>query len=289
MYRTIRGALLVGEFVFIPGHELSPVYADPVQIQQIIMNLVVNAREAMPTGGKLTIETANVDFDTDYVRKHPVARVGPYVMVAISDNGIGVDEETKNHMFEPFYTTKERGKGTGLGLATVYGIVKQSDGFIWVYGEPGQGTTFKIYFPRGESGAVRSEALDKSESSYRGSETILMVEDETAVRTLASRILNDRGYKVLDAADGMEALHLSGEYCSEIHMIVTDVVMPGLSGTRLVSRLKSERPRIKALYVSGYTDNAVVHHGILDSNVAFLQKPFTVENLTRKVGEVLDT
>ena len=253
------------------------------------MNLAVNARDAMPTGGKLTIETANVDFDETYTRKHPVAKPGKYVMMAISDNGIGMEEDTKTHLFEPFYTTKERGKGTGLGLATVYGVVKQSNGFIWVYSEPGKGTTFKTYFPEKEGADIKSATAHRTESGFRGTETILIVEDETAVRTLACRILEDRGYTVLKARESSEALRLAKEYSGEIQMVITDVVMPGLSGPRLVSGFEAERPGIKALYISGYTDNAIVHHGILDSNVAFLQKPFTVEGLARKVRDVLDS
>jgi two-component system cell cycle sensor histidine kinase/response regulator CckA len=277
------------EFLFVPNPDIKTVHADPVQIQQIVMNLAVNARDAMPTGGKLTIDTANVEFDEDYIRKHPMAKAGRYVMLAISDNGIGMGEDTKSRLFEPFYTTKERGKGTGLGLATVYGVVKQSNGFIWVYSEPGKGTTFKIYFPQEERGTVRAETADKPESSYRGTETILIVEDETAVRTLTSRILQDRGYKVLEAAEGNKALRIAGEYSGEIHIVVTDVIMPGLGGAKLVSSLEAERPGLKALYISGYTDNAIVHHGILDSHIAFLQKPFTVESLAKKVRNVLDS
>ncbi|MBN2321605.1 MAG: PAS domain S-box protein [Acidobacteria bacterium] len=277
------------EFVFVAHPDLKPIHADPAQIQQIVMNLAVNARDAMPTGGKLTIETANVDFDDNYIHKHPVAKPGKYAMMAISDTGIGMEEETKSHLFEPFYTTKERGKGTGLGLATVYGIVKQSNGFIWVYSEPGKGTTFKIYFPEKEGGAIKSETAFSSDSGFRGSETILVVEDEAAVRTLARRILKDSGYTVLEAREGTEALRLAKEYSDDIHMVITDVVMPGLGGAKLVAGLEAERPGIKALYISGYTDNAIVHHGILDSNVAFLQKPFTVEGLARKVREVLDS
>jgi two-component system cell cycle sensor histidine kinase/response regulator CckA len=276
------------EFEFLAHPDLQPIHADPVQIQQMIMNLAVNARDAMPTGGKLTIETANVDFDETYIREHPVAKPGKYTMMAISDNGVGMEEDTKEHLFEPFYTTKERGKGTGLGLATVYGVVKQSNGFIWVYSEPGKGTTFKIYFP-GKEGGIKSATAQRTESGFRGTETILMVEDETAVRTLACRILKDRGYKVLEAMEGTEALRLAKEYSGEIHMVITDVIMPGSGGARLVAGLEAERPGIKALYISGYTDNAIVHHGILDSNVAFLQKPFTVEGLARKVRDVLDS
>jgi two-component system cell cycle sensor histidine kinase/response regulator CckA len=276
------------ELVLIPQPGLGMVHADPGQIQQVVMNLSVNARDAMPQGGKLTIETANVVFDKDYVVKHPAAKVGSYVMLAVSDNGAGMSEETQAHLFEPFFTTKERGKGTGLGLSTVYGIVKQSGGFIWVYSEPGKGTTFKVYLPRIDGSNDQPRTEDKAAISFQGSETVLIIEDEAAVRLLASRILRNHGYTVLEASDGTEALHISREYKDKIHLIITDVVMPGMSGTALVSRIQDERPDIRALYMSGYTDNAIVHHGMLDSDVAFLQKPFTVGGLARKVRDVLN-
>jgi two-component system, cell cycle sensor histidine kinase and response regulator CckA len=200
-----------------------------------------------------------------------------------------MDAATQSRLFEPFFTTKQKGKGTGLGLSTVYGIVKQSNGFIWVYSEPGKGTTFKIYFPQ-EAGSIISPTEGaKPKPGFRGSETVLVVEDEIAVRSLACRILRDRGYTILEAPDGMEALGIAREHKGEIHLVLTDVVMPGINGTTLVSRLKAVRPKIKALYVSGYTDNAIIHHGILDSNVAFLQKPFSVDGLIRKVREVLNS
>ncbi len=281
---------LIGEDIdlaVITQPELGLVNADPGQIQQIVMNLVVNARDAMPMGGKLTIETANTNFDDSYVSMHREAATGTYVMLAISDNGLGMDSETQEHIFEPFYTTKEKGKGTGLGLSTVYGIVKQSNGFIWVYSEPGKGTTFKIYFPRYGGETARGDAGIALKSRHWGSGTVLIAEDEAPVRALASRILRDRGYRVLEAPNGLEALRASAEYSGTIDLIMTDAVMPGISGSTLVSRLEALRPGIKALYVSGYTDNSIVHHGILGSNVNFLQKPFTVEGLARKVQEVL--
>ncbi len=263
------------------------VNADPGKIQQVVMNLVVNARDAMPNGGTLTIETANVDFEESYIRDHPVAKPGPYILLAISDNGIGMDAATQARIFEPFFTTKSKEKGTGLGLSTVYGIVKQSGGFIWVYSEPGNGTTVKVYFPR-EAGPVATAPHDtESGTEIRGSETVLIVEDEAAVRGLASRILRERGYRVLEAADGIEALRIAQDYPQEIHLVLTDVVMPGVGGRLLVSSLEGIRPAIKSLFISGYTDNAIVHQGILDANVAFLQKPFSVDGLTRKVHEVL--
>jgi PAS domain S-box-containing protein len=283
---------LIGEDVNLvvdtqPG--AGQVYADPGQLQQIVMNLAVNARDAMPQGGKLTIKTANVDFDMHYVREHPMVKPGPYVMLAISDNGLGMDAATQARIFEPFFTTKETGKGTGLGLSTVYGIVKQSNGFIWVYSEPGKGTTFKIYFPRVEDKPTKVMTENKSESGSRGFETVLVVEDEGSVRALASRILRERGYSVLEASGSKEAVDVAREYAKEIHLVLTDVIMPDMSGRELVSWLEAVRPGIKALYISGYTDDAIVHHGMLDSNVAFLQKPFTVEGLSRKVREVIDS
>lgn len=275
------------EFSTLTQTELGLVNADPGQVQQIVMNLVVNARDAMPQGGKLTVETANVDFDENYILKNPIMKQGSYVMLAISDNGVGMDAVTQAHLFEPFFTTKERGKGTGLGLSTVYGIVKQSNGFIWVYSEPGKGSTFKVYFPRVEGKAPQTREEIKLATDYRGTETVLIVEDEAAVRSLASRILSERGYRILEAANGMEALSTAREFEGEIHLVLTDVIMPGMSGASLISKLEVDRPGIRALYISGYTDNTIVHHGILDSNVAYLQKPFTVESLTRKVREVL--
>ncbi len=277
------------ELVSITDPNLEPVNADPGKIEQIVMNLAVNARDAMPQGGKLTIETANVDFDGNYVREHPPTQKGSYVMLAISDNGIGMDTATQAHLFEPFFTTKEKGKGTGLGLSTVYGIVKQSDGFIWTYSEPGNGTTFKIYFPRAQGAIARDAVEVKIEAGFQGSETVLVVEDEASVRSLAGRILRDRGYNVLEASDGMEALRLAEGFAEKIHMILTDAIMPGMSGKELVSRIEASRPGIKSLFVSGYTDNSIVHHGILDSNIAFLQKPFTVDSLSRKVRQVLNS
>jgi PAS domain S-box-containing protein len=277
------------EIACVTRTDLGLVNADRGQIQQIIMNLAVNARDAMPDGGRLTIEIANTDFDEEYVRTHPLAKVGQYVMLAMSDTGIGMDAATQGRIFEPFFTTKAKGKGTGLGLSMVYGIVKQSNGFIWVYSEPGEGTTFKIYLPRveGEITPITSEM--ETDQEFRGSETVLVAEDEVAVRTLAGRILRDRGYNVIEAADGIEALCFAQEYAGEIHLILTDVVMPGMSGRELVSKIEAVRPGIKALYISGYTDNAIVRHGILDPGIAFLQKPFTIDGFARKVRAVIDS
>jgi two-component system, cell cycle sensor histidine kinase and response regulator CckA len=283
---------LIGEdinFISIAEPNLRLVNADPGQIQQIIMNLAVNARDAMPQGGKLTIETCNIDLDEDYAQRHTAIKAGPHVMLAITDNGMGMDAATQSHLFEPFFTTKQKGKGTGLGLSTVYGIVKQSNGSLWVYSELGKGTTFKIYFPEVTSAPASRIESDRTEPKESGSETVLVVEDEPSVRALACRVLRDRGYNVLEAADGPEALNIAREYKDVIHLILTDVIMPGISGNILVARVKNIRPGIKALYVSGYTDNAIVHHGILDSNLAFLQKPFTTDGLARKVREVINS
>jgi two-component system cell cycle sensor histidine kinase/response regulator CckA len=277
------------ELVCITRPALGLVYADQGQIQQIMMNLVVNARDAMPQGGKLTIETANVDLDENYVRKHAAGLGGPYIMLAISDNGIGMDAATQDRIFEPFFTTKGQGRGTGLGLSTVYGIVKQSNGFIWVYSEPGKGTTFKIYLPRVQGKADELSAGAKVKPDLQGAETVLVVEDESAVRALAARILRERGYTVLEASNGKEALRTAQEFAGEIHLVLTDVVMPEMSGKVLVSQIEIARPGIRALFISGYTNNAIVHHGILESNVAFLQKPFAANVLASKVREVIDS
>jgi two-component system cell cycle sensor histidine kinase/response regulator CckA len=277
------------ELLTITPPDLRLINADPVQIQQIVMNLAINARDAMPFGGILTIETKNADLDGNYNHGHSIMKSGPYVMMAISDNGSGMDPETQARIFEPFFTTKVQGKGAGLGLSTVYGIVKQSNGFIWVYSEPGKGTTFKIYFPRARDAAAGISDTSSPDLEMRGTETILVVEDESSVRTLASRILRDRRYKVLEASNGKEALEIAQSYQGEIHLVLTDVIMPGMSGGELVSKLESIRPGSKVLYVSGYTTDTVVHHGVLDSGVAFLQKPFSVNGLVSKVREVIES
>lgn len=278
------------ELVTVLDPALGRVEVDPGQMQQVILNLAVNARDAMPQGGKLTIETRNVELDETYAQRRAMVQPGPYVMLAISDTGVGMDEETQSHIFEPFFTTKEVGKGTGLGLATVYGIVKQSGGYIWVYSEEGQGTTFKIYLPRVEEEA-EGMPLHGGESGYlpRGRETVLLVEDEPGVRGLTGRVLSRQGYRVLEASNGEEALRVAREHAGEpIDLLVTDVVMPLMGGKTLAERLKAMHPGIRVLYMSGYTDNVVVHHGILDRGVAFLQKPFGPEALARKVREMLD-
>jgi two-component system, cell cycle sensor histidine kinase and response regulator CckA len=267
--------------------DLWPIRVDHGQLHQIIMNLAINARDAMPGGGQLTIETANVILDENYIRNHPATTPGAYVMLAVSDSGIGMDAETRAHVFEPFFTTKEKGKGTGLGLSTVYGIVKQNKGFIWVDSELGKGTAFKIYFPHIEGKS--SKKLSKTKKSeISGSETILIVEDDAAGRLLAGRILRDRGYTTIEAADGFDALRLAKDYEEKIHLILTDAVMPGMGGKELVERMKALRPGIRALYASGYSDAVIIQRGILDKDIAFLQKPYEIACLIQKVRDVLD-
>ncbi len=268
--------------------DLGMVKADPGQIEQVIMNLVVNARDAMPQGGKLTIETANVELDGAYARRHVAVTPGRYVMIAVSDTGVGMTPEIRDRVFEPFFTTKENGKGTGLGLSTVYGIVKQSEGNIWIYSEPGHGTTFKIYLPQAEG--LLEEVKEKvvGEEIPRGSETVLVVEDEQEVRKLAVRILRGQGYKVLEASNGTDTLTICKEQKEPFHLILTDVVMPQMSGCELAKCISSIRPEIKVLYMSGYTDNAITHNGILEEGIKYIQKPFTVGALAGKVREVLD-
>jgi PAS domain S-box-containing protein len=274
------------ELVTVIEPNLGSVRADPGQIEQVIVNLAINARDAMPGGGKLTIETTNVDLDADYVKRHIPVTPGSYVMLAVTDTGIGMEEETQSHIFEPFFTTKERGKGTGLGLATVYGIVKQSDGYIWVYSEAGHGTTFKIYFPQVEQ-APQSIRDTVHDDSLQGCETILVVEDEQAVRELVRRILEGKGYTVLAASNGEEALLFCNQHKGSIHLLITDVVMPGVGGHELTGRLANLRPEMKVLYMSGYTDNAIVRHGLVRPGAAFLSKPITPDALIRKVRDVL--
>jgi PAS domain S-box-containing protein len=281
---------LIGEdidLVSVLEPSLSRVKADPGQIEQVLLNLAVNARDAMPRGGKLTIETGHANLDEAYVKSHLTAKTGRYVMLAVSDTGTGMDAETQQHIFEPFFTTKEVGKGTGLGLATVYGIVKQSSGDIWVYSEPGKGTTFKIYLPIAED-AASPEAEPHTTDIPQGQGTILLVEDEELVRNLAGEILRMKGYQVLTAANGVEALRVCNEYAGRIDLMVTDVVMPQMGGRELAERIRSVRPETKVLYMSGYTDDAIVRHGILDDHVSFIQKPFSPDLFALKVREVLE-
>jgi PAS domain S-box-containing protein len=276
------------ELTTVLAPELGRVKADPGQIEQVILNLAVNARDAMPQGGQLTLETANVELNEGDTRTRVSVLPGRYVMLAVSDSGMGMDAETQAHIFEPFFTTKEEGKGTGLGLATVYGIVKQSGGHIGLYSEPNHGTTFKIYLPRLEEAAQPVEAISPGAPLAGGSETILLVEDEEGVRDLARRILELKGYKVITASNPTEAAQVCERYEGPIHLLLTDVVMPTMSGPQLAEHVAFLRPGLKVLYISGYTDNAIVPHGILEEGVQFLQKPFTQDSLTRKVREVLD-
>ncbi len=281
---------LIGEDIELgiaPHPALGQVLADPGQIDQIILNLVINARDAMPQGGRLTIETTNVELDKSYARQHVEIQTGPYVMLAVSDTGCGMDADSQSRIFEPFFTTKEQGKGTGLGLSTVYGIVKQSGGDLWVYSEVGRGTTFKIYLPRIEEAPEGVEPGSAPSQSFAGQETIMLVEDEDAVRELVMDVLEANGYTVLVARHSEEAFKLNGRYKGLIHLLLTDVVMPKMSGRELAERLRSSRPRMKVLYMSGYTDDAVVRHGVLAEGTAFLQKPFTPNALLQKVHEIL--
>jgi signal transduction histidine kinase len=277
------------ELVLRPASEACAVKVDRGQMEQVLVNLAVNARDAMPDGGRLTIETTIVTLDEGYALTHPEVSPGQYVMLAVSDNGVGMAEEVKAHLFEPFFTTKEKGKGTGLGLATCYGIVKQSSGHIWVYSEPGQGTTFKIYLPQVDELPGSLPESEEPAALLRGKETVLLVEDEPAVRELAAHVLRAQGYTVLEADNGDAALRQVGEQAGEkIHLLLTDVVMPRMSGKELADRLKVIRPDLKVLFTSGYTDDAIVHHGVLQAEIAFLQKPFSPVTLARKVREVLD-
>ncbi len=275
------------ELVTVNAPDLWRVKADRSQIEQVIMNLAVNARDAMPRGGKLTIETANVEFDNSYSRAPMVLMPGRYVMLAVSDNGCGMDADTQAHIFEPFYTTKEKGKGTGLGLATVYGIVKQSGGYVWVYSEVGRGTTFKIYLPSVEEEVAPKEIRQAAASLPRGTETVLLVEDEGGVRDLAKEYLEICGYKVLVAEDGHSALDIVSKHSGPIDLIMTDIVMPGLSGSDLAQKIAAVRPGIHVVYMSGYTDHAMIHHGVLSSDILLLQKPFTMSTLAHKLREAL--
>jgi two-component system, cell cycle sensor histidine kinase and response regulator CckA len=276
------------ELVTIPREGLGQIKVDPGQMEQIIMNLAVNARDAMPNGGKLTIETANIELGEAYTLTHPEVTPGHYVLLAVSDNGIGMDAETQSHIFEPFFTTKEQGKGTGLGLSTVYGIVTQSGGHIWLYSEPGLGATFKIYIPRIDEAAASIEEHLGMFGSLEGSETIMLVEDDDAVRELATLTLEQYGYTVLPAESGTQALEFLGPLAVIVDLVVTDVIMPRMSGPALVALLKQMHPETKVLYISGYTEDATIQHGVLDHGVEFLQKPFTPEGLAQKVREVLD-
>ena len=284
---------MIGEdvdLVLSPGKNLWPVRADAGQIEQVIMNLAVNARDAMPSGGKLTIETRNITLSEEDARHHAPLRPGDYVMIDISDTGVGMDAETQSHIFEPFFTTKGP-KGTGLGLSTVYGIIKQSGGYIWVDSEVGRGTAFKIYLPRvaapGEP-ATHIAAAAGSQRVEPGSETILLVEDEANLRYLARQYLEKQGYRVIEAADGAVAVQIAVAHESVIHLLLTDVIMPGMNGRELAQRITEIRPNVKVLYMSGYTENVIGHNGTLDAGIRLLQKPFNLRDLKNKVREALD-
>ena len=286
MLRRLIGEDICFDARFDP--ELKQIRADPGQIEQVLVNLVVNSRDAMPHGGTLTIETANFEIDHEFASRHLGLAPGKYVVLTVSDDGCGMDEKTRARIFEPFFTTKEKGRGTGLGLSTVYGIVKQSGGNVWVYSEPGDGTVFKVFLPQFQQ---QNEAPTKPLIDLvppRGSETILLVEDEDVVRGLARQILEQAGYHVLDARGGDEAIRLCRELRGPIDLLLTDVVMPETSGKEVADRLTELRPATRVLYMSGYTDDAIVHHGVLDSDVEFIQKPFTPVALAQKVREVLD-
>jgi two-component system cell cycle sensor histidine kinase/response regulator CckA len=276
------------ELVAVPAPDLGRVKADPSQLEQVIVNLAVNARDAMPQGGTLSIETGNVELDEAYVSRHPGASTGRFVRLAIRDTGHGMDAAVKARIFEPFFTTKEPGKGTGLGLATVFGIVKQSGGSIGVESEPGQGTTFTVYLPWVDAAVDRIALPMAAPTLARGSETILLVEDEDEVRALARETLEGQGYTVIPATAPAEALRLVGSHVGPIHLLVTDVVMPQLSGRGLAEQLTPDRRDLRVLYMSGYTDDAMVRHGVLEEGTAFLHKPFTPQTLLVKVREVLD-
>jgi two-component system, cell cycle sensor histidine kinase and response regulator CckA len=276
------------ELATILSPRLEPIHADRGQLEQIIMNLAVNARDAMPNGGKLTIETAPADLDRTYADYHPSVKPGRYSMIAVSDSGQGMDEATKARIFEPFFTTKAPGQGTGLGLSTVYGIVEQSGGTIWVYSEPGKGTTFKIYFPRAASTGIAPEGSRGPVRPVGGSETILIVEDDESVAKLIRTLLQHAGYTVLEARNGTDALNLLTAHSGSVHLVVTDMVMPQMSGWELLQKVGEFRPGLKALFMSGYTDNALLRHGMATSRTPFLQKPFTPTELVSKVREVID-
>ncbi len=282
---------LIGEdvhLITVFDEGLEGVQADPGQMEQVLMTLAVNARDAMPRGGRLTIETANVDLDVTYARSRPGVQPGPHVMLAVSDTGHGMEPEVLGHIFEPFFTTKEAGKGTGLGLATVHGIVKQSGGHIFVYSERGQGTTFKIYLPRVGAEKVAETPATPQAEEHRGSETVLLVEDEESLRGIVRECLEASGYNVIEARNAGHALELGDGHPASIHLLITDVIMPGMSGSQLAAAFTASHAETKVLYMSGYTDDAVVLHGVLAADVSFLQKPFTTEALARKVREVLD-
>jgi PAS domain S-box-containing protein len=280
---------LIGEDVDLTLHAAAEgaIRADKGQLEQVLMNLVVNARDAMPKGGELTIETRDVDLGEEYIQRRQVVLPGRYVMMSVSDTGHGMDEATQARIFEPFFTTKPKGQGTGLGLATVYGIVKQSDGYVWVYSEPGEGTVFRVYLPRVADAAPAPER-PRPEKRRHGTETLLVVEDEPAALELICEVLRAEGYVVLPAANGQDAVEMAARYPAPLHLLLTDVILPKLSGPVVAEHVRRLFPDIKVLFMSGYTDDRISHHGVLDAGVRLLQKPFTGQELLRRLGEVLD-
>jgi CheY-like chemotaxis protein len=274
------------EFVTLLSPEAAHTRADAGQLEQVLMNLVVNAKDAMPTGGRLTIQTQNTVVDESHRLRQQFIRPGGYVMLSVSDTGMGMDKETQSRIFEPFFTTKEKGKGTGLGLSTVYGIVKQSGGYVIVQSEHGRGSSFHIYLPKAQ-GVAEKHAPPVTDAALGGTETILLVEDEESVRQLVRDTLVAKGYQVLEAEGGEAGLELSAAHTGKIDLVITDVVMPGIGGRELVKQLSNSRPDTKVLYLSGYTEDAIVSDGSIESGTAFLQKPFSLQHLSRKVREVL--
>jgi CheY-like chemotaxis protein len=283
---------VIGEDIKLETHcsdKIGAVRMDPSQVEQIVMNLAVNARDAMPGGGKLTIETQNVELGQEYIEHHGTVTPGPYVMLAISDTGEGMNTDTRLRIFEPFFTTKKLGKGTGLGLATVYGIVKQSEGYIWVYSEPGQGTTFKVYLPRTEGAHTTTDQLPalREAGPRGGGEVLLVVEDEEAILRALERLLTRQGYTVLTAKDPQHAIEQVERFGEPIDLLLTDVVLPGGAGREIADTLRAAHPAMVVLYMSGYTDNSIVHHGVLDEGTPFLQKPFTPATALKKIRALL--
>jgi len=276
------------ELVISAAKDLGAIRADASQMEQVIMNLAVNSRDAMPSGGRLVIETRNADLDDAYTAAHPIVRAGKYVLLAVSDTGTGMNEETQAHIFEPFFTTKEQGKGTGLGLATVYGVVKQSGGFIWVYSEVGKGTSFKIYLPRVEQEAEKAPTALNASETPRGTETVLLAEDEQDVRDVAREFLESGGYTVLEACNGADALRVAGSYTSAIDLLVTDMVMPGMTGQELAGRLQQKHAGIRVIYMSGYSEHAAAEAAQGDSSLRLLSKPFSRTAILRLVRQTLN-
>jgi PAS domain S-box-containing protein len=276
------------ELVTVPAMAPVRTRADRGQMEQIMMNLAINARDAMPTGGRLTIEITSAELDDVYARQHARVKPGRYAVIAVSDTGVGMDSDTLAHAFEPFFTTKEQGKGTGLGLSTVYGIAEQAGGHVWVFSEPGVGTTFKVHLPEVRDAEEHATELTSRKPAARGAETLLLVEDEDSVRSLAREVLESQGYRVIEAEDGVEALRVAAAHDGPIQMLVTDVVMPRMGGGELAEKLAGMRPGIRVLFVSGYTDDSIIRHGVRERSSAFLQKPFALDAFAARVREVLD-